>query len=131
METQMNARRVFAMGAMLLFSLSQAAERAKPETAEPRPLIGNYQVYSRSLADMQPATPTDRNISFQFEGKTAKDLFHYIGPDVKKGKACTSDPDYRERRRGDLSCVYWKDTGYRCFLGLDLRSGKSNNGGIC
>lgn len=127
----MNARHVFAIGALLLFSLSQAAEKAKPETAAPRPLIGNYQVYGGSQSDMLPPTPTDRNLSFVFEGKTAKDLFNYIGPDVKREKACTPNPDYRERRRGDLFCSYWKDSGYRCFLGLDLRSGKSNNGGIC
>lgn len=127
----MNASQVFAIGALLLFSRSHAAEKAKPDTAAPRPLNGNYQVYGGSLSDMLPPTPTDRNLTFQFEGKTAKDFFDYIGPDVKKEKACTSDPDYRERRRGDLLCAYWKDSGYRCFLGLDLRSGKSSNGSIC
>jgi hypothetical protein len=80
---------------------------------------------------MRPPTPTDKNLSLRFEGQTAKDLFENIGPDVKKAKACTDDPDYRERHRGDLTCVYWKSSGYRCLLGLDLRSGKSINGGIC
>ncbi|HWW73705.1 MAG TPA: hypothetical protein VN089_27515 [Duganella sp.] len=127
----MNPRQVFAIGVLLLFSLSQAADKTKPETAEPRPLIGNYQVYGGSLSDMLPPTPADRNLAFEFQGQTAKDLFEYIGPDVKKGKACTDNPDYRERRRGDLHCVYWKTSGYRCFLGLDLRLGKSTNGSIC
>lgn len=127
----MNPRRAFLVGALSLLSLSHAAEKTKQETAEPRPLIGKYQVYGGSLSDMLPPTPNDRNLAFRFEGQTAKDLFEYLGPDVKKEKACTDDPDYRERRRGDLHCVHWKASGYRCFLGLDLRSGKSNNGSVC
>lgn len=127
----MNTRQVFLVGALVLVSLAQAAEKTKQETAEPRPLIGNYQVYGGSLSDMLPPTPKDRNLAFRFEGQTAKDLFEYIGPDVKKEKACTDDPDYRERRKGHLHCVYWRASGYRCFLGLDLRTGKSDYGSVC
>jgi hypothetical protein len=126
----MIARRVSALAALAL-SMATAAEKAKPETAEPRPLQGNYQVYGGSLADMLPPTPQDRNLAFRFEGKTARDMFDYIGPDVRKEKACSDDPSYRERRRGDLFCVYWKDSGYRCFLGLNLQTGKSDIGGVC
>ena len=127
----MNPRQAFALGGLLLCSLPHAAEKTKPETAQARPLIGNYQVYGGSVADMLPPTPADRNLAFRFEGQTAKDLFDYIGPDVKKTKACTDNPDYRERRRGNLHCVYWKTSGYRCFLGLDLRTGETANGSTC
>jgi hypothetical protein len=127
----MNAREVIILALLAVLPLAQAAEKAKQETAEPRPLQGDYQVYGGTLGDMLPPTPKDRNLAFHFEGQTATDLFGYIGPDEKKTKACTDDPEYRERRRGHLSCVYWKDSGYRCFLGLDLRTGKSDYGGIC
>ncbi len=127
----MNARQVLAICMLPLCSLSQATDTTKPETGQARPLIGNYLIYGGSVADMRPPTPADRNLSLRFEGQTAKDLFENIGPDVKKAKACTDDPDYRERRRGDLTCVYWKSSGYRCLLGLDLRSGKSIIGGTC
>jgi hypothetical protein len=127
----MKPRRAFLVAALSLLSLSQAAENPTQETAEPRLLMGKYQVYGGSLSDMLPPTPNDRSVAFRFEGQTAKDLFEYLGPDVKKKKACTDDPEYRERRRGDLHCVHWKASGYRCFLGLDLRSGKSKNGSVC
>jgi hypothetical protein len=128
----MNAHEVRLMLAFLaLLPLAHASDEGKQETAEPRPLQGDYQVYGGSLGDMLPPRPKDRNLVFHFEGQTAKDLFDYIGPDVKKSRACTDDSGYRERRRGHLFCVYWKDNGYRCFLGLDLRTGKSNYGGIC
>jgi hypothetical protein len=127
----MRTHHVFALAAFALLSLTAAAEKSKPETAEPRPLRGDYQVYGGSLGDMLPPTPRDRSLAFHFEGQTARDLFDYIGPDVKKERACSDDPAYRERRRGDLLCVYWKDKGYRCFLGLNLQTGKSENGGIC
>lgn len=114
-----------------LAPLAQAAEQAKHEPGAPRPVQGSYHVYGGTLGDPLPPTPNDKNLAFVFEGQTAKDLFNYIGPDIKRDKACTDDPDYRERRRGHLFCVYWKDSGYRCFLGLDLRIGKSDHGGTC
>jgi hypothetical protein len=119
------------VGVLGLFSVAQAAEQIKQEPGASRPLHGSYYRYGGTLGDPAPPTPNDKNLSFVFEGQTAKDLFGYIGPDVKPQKACTDDPEYRERRRGHLFCVYWKKTGYRCFLGLDLRTGRSDHGGIC
>jgi hypothetical protein len=127
----MNGRRAVAAAALLLLTPGRAAEKATQETAAPRPLTGVYQVYGGSLADMLPPAPKDRNLLVRFEGKTARDLFEYIGPDRKKDAACTDDPDYRERRRGDLTCTYWKSSGYSCLLGLNLKTGKSENGAIC
>lgn len=127
----MKARDVIMLALCAALPLAQAGDKIKQETAEPRPLQGDYQVYGGSLGDKLPPTPRDRNLAFHFEGQTAKDLFYYIGPDVKKSSACTDDPEYRERRKGHLLCVYWEDSGYRCFLGLDLRTGKSDFGGIC
>lgn len=127
----MNARQVFVICVFPLCSLSQAGDTTKPETGLARPLIGNYQFYGGSVADMRSPTPTDKNLAFRFEGRTAKDLYDSIGPDVKKQKACTDDPDYRERRRGHLNCVYWKGSGYRCLLGLDLRTGEAANASTC
>jgi hypothetical protein len=126
----MNANLLCLVGTLAVFSLATAAEK-KPETAQPRPLSGNYQVYGGSLSEMRPPTPNNRNVSFGFTGQTAKDLFSYIGPDLKKEKSCSGDPDYRERRRGHLHCVYTKENGYACYLGLDLRTGRSDYGSIC
>lgn len=127
----MTPRGAAAAGVLAIATLARAGEPARVESAEPRPLTGNYQVYGGSLADMVPPTAGDRNLAFRFVGQTAQDLSSYVGPDVKRAQACTDAPDYRERRRGHLHCVYWRKTGYRCFLGLDLKTGKSGNGSIC
>lgn len=127
---QMNTRLLFAVASIALASLAFAAEQQE-ESAEPRPLSGDYQVYGGSLAEMRPPTTNDRNVSFEFSGKTARDLFNYIGPDMKKGDSCSDAQDYRERRRGDLHCVHTKKEGYSCYLGLNLRTGKSEVGSIC
>ncbi|NRR32665.1 hypothetical protein HSX11_21075 [Oxalobacteraceae bacterium] len=126
----MNANIVCMLGAVAFIALANAAEK-KEESAEPRTLSGTYQVYGGSLAEMLPPTPNDRNVSFRFKGQTAKDLFNSIGPDVKKENACSGDPDYRERSRGHLHCAFTKNNGYSCYLGLDLRTGKSDVGSIC
>ena len=123
--------RPLTLAACAMAAISAVGAQNRAETAEPRPLMGNYHVYGGSVADMVPPTPNDRQLAFRFEGQTAQDLFSYIGPDVKKAKACTDDPEYRERRRGHLHCVYWRKTGYRCFLGLDLKTGKSDYGSTC
>lgn len=94
-------------------------------------LKGDYYIYGGTLAEMTPPALQDRKVAFMFKGRLAKDLFDQIGPDVKKENACSSAPDYRERRRGDLDCVFTKDEGYACYLGLDVPSGKSTHGIIC
>lgn len=125
----MNARDVCIVGALALFSLAQAAEKKLEWTPEFKPFSGRYQVYSGSPSEKQPPTPSDKQASVVLTGRAAKDLFDQIGPDVKD--ACSSDPNYRERRKGHLDCSYTKENGYQCFLGIDLRTGKSTHGSIC
>ena len=126
----MSLRRIGILGACALMSLAQSAER-RVETAEAKALSGRYQMYGGSLAEMLPPTPNDRHVAFRFKGQAARDLFNGIGPDVRREHACSGDPDDRERRRGDLLCVDSKESGYTCLLGLDLRTGRSEAGGIC
>ena len=117
-------------GACALISLAQSVER-RVETAEAKTLSGRYQMYGGSLAEMLPPTPNDRHVSFRFKGQAGRDLFNGIGPDVRREHACSGDPGFRERRRGHLLCVYSKGSAYACLLGLDLRTGKSETGGVC
>lgn len=127
----MNARLVCAVSALALFSLAQAAEKKQEEWYGAKPLKGNYQVYGGTLSEMLPPTPKDRKVSFRFTGPFAKDLFNQIGPDVKRADSCSSAADFRERRRGDLDCIYTKGDGYICYFGLDVRTGKSTYGALC
>ncbi len=127
----MNARTVGIIVALALSSLVQAAEKKGEDWYGPKPLEGDYQVYGGTLSEKLPPTPKDRKVAFMFKGQFAKDLFNQIGPDVKKDDACSSAADYRERRRGDVDCVYTKDSGYSCYFGLDVPTGKSTYGSIC
>jgi hypothetical protein len=115
---------------LTLSSTVQADEKAQPtQDGRPKPLKGDYQIYGGNLGDMQPPTAKDRKVSFMFKGPLAKELFGHIGPDDTK--ACGAGPEHRERNRGDLSCVWAKDDGYTCYLGLDVPTGKSTHGAIC
>jgi hypothetical protein len=115
----------------VLCSLAQSAEKKEEGRYGATPLKGDYYMYGGTLSEMTPPTQKDRKVSFMFTGQLAKDLFNQIGPDVKKVDACSSAADYRERRRGDLSCVYTKDGGYSCSFGLNVDSGKGTYGSIC
>lgn len=118
--------------ACLVFSSSaQMAVETSGPSAQPKSVAGTYQIYGGSLADLQPPTAGDAHVSFRFKGQSARDLFQSIGPDIKKQDACSSAPDYRERRRGHLLCVHANNDGYSCYLGLDLRKGKSDFGAVC
>ena len=116
---------------MLSFHIACALAADITPSNAPRPLRGNYQLYGGTLSEMLPPTPSDKKVAFMVTGAAAKDLFLQIGPDVAKEKACSEAKDYRERRRGDLSCVHMKGAEYSCYFGLDLKTGKGIHGAIC
>ena len=127
----MNTRTAGIVVALAFISLAQAADKKEADWYAPAPLKGDYQVYGGTLSEKLPPTPKDRKVAFMFKGPFAKDLFNQIGPDVKKADACSSAASYRERRRGDVDCVYTKDNGYSCYFGIDVLTGKSMYGAIC
>ena len=118
------------MSARLLASmlLICSAAAAVPWNSAPQPVNGSYQMYGGELDDMKPPTGKDRKVSFMFSGPLAREMFDSIGPDLKA--ACSDAPDYRERRRADLSCTRYRGE-YRCYVGLNIVSGKSTVGSIC
>jgi hypothetical protein len=118
------------VAAFALSAPSHAAEQKQQQwDGRPKPLSGEYQVYGGSLSEPLPPTRTDRKVSFRLKGPLAKELFNQIGPDTKD--ACSDASDYRERRKGDLSCTYTKDDGHACYFGLDVATGKGTYGSIC
>lgn len=106
--------------AMALAGLAQAA---------PKPLNADYVIYSGDLGEQMPPTKTDRKISINVTGQPAKDIFDSLGPDVKA--ECTTGKGERERRKGTVWCFYLPRSGYECYFGFDLRTGKSIDGGEC
>ena len=122
--------RLLILATFLLHIVSVMAADTSP-SGKPKPLRGDYQIYGGTLSEMLPPTPSDKKVAFMVTGPAAKDLFLQIGPDVAKENACSEAKDYRERRRGDLSCVHMKSAGYSCYFGLDLKTGKGMHGAIC
>lgn len=112
-------------------SFANATDMPPTATDEPQPIRGHYQMYGGDFAELLPPAPGDTKLAITVKGSLAKELFAQIGPSVKKIDACSSDADYKERRRGNLSCIYTKKDGHTCYFGLDLNTGKSTNGAIC
>lgn len=124
----MKLRVAYLIGAFLLLPLAQAAEKEEGRFMA-TPLKGDYYVYGGSIGDKTPPTPKDRKLSLILTGPLAKELFDHIGMDVKD--ACGAGPGRRERSRGDLVCLWTKEYGYSCYVGLDVRTGKSMAGVTC
>lgn len=125
----MYARTMSCVLAVALSSTANAESGKEERRFGAKPLKGDYYVYGGTLGEMTPPTAKDRKISIMFTGAFAKDLFRDIGPDLKN--ACSSDGGYRERRKGDLICTYTKIDGHECYIGINVRNGKSMIGSIC
>ena len=125
----MNLRLLILAVSLFHIASVMAADTSQPGT--PKPLRGDYQIYGGTLSEMLPPTSNDKKVAFMVTGPAAKDLFLQIGPDVARENACSAAKDYRERRRGDLSCVHMKSEGYSCYFGIDLKTGRGMYGAIC
>jgi len=89
-------------------------------------------IYSGSLGESEPPKARNNNVSLLIEGQLAKELFNAIGSDQQQ--ACGASTGVRIRERGDISCSFdraLKSDSYTCYLGLNLKTGKSMEGAIC
>ena len=92
----------------------------------------SYLMYSGSIDEKAPPRAGSQKISLMIEGPLAKDLFDSLGADRKR--ACGASTGVRIRQRGDVTCAYdheVKPDPYTCFIGLDLKTGKSMPGETC
>jgi hypothetical protein len=97
--------------------------------AVPKPLKADYVIYSGDLGEQMPPTKNDRKISINVTGQPAKEIFDSIWPDIKA--ECNTEKGGRERRKDNVWCFYLPGSGYECYFGFDLRTGKSIDGGEC
>ncbi len=96
------------------------------------PLKASYMLYSGDLGEKGPAKPTDTKLSVMVEGQLAQEMFNALGADQKD--ACAASETVRFRQRGDVSCTFDKESKtfpYTCYIGLNLKNGKSIPGAIC
>jgi hypothetical protein len=95
-----------------------------------QPLQGaTYKIFSGdTVAYSEAPTAKDRKLSLVVRGQAAKEIFDSIGPDERD--MCSTAKGDRERNKGAVQCMYTaKDAydptvSYRCWIGVDLRSGK-------
>lgn len=122
-------KRTFVGGiaAVMLFSLAYAAEG--DWTWEFRPLKATYSIYSGDLGERVAPTKNERKLAIAIEGDAAKEIFDSIYPDAKV--TCSDQPGERLRSKGKVACIYQPHTGYRCSLGVNLRTGESISGASC
>ena len=105
--------------ALALIASAQAA------TTEPK-LQGTYFLFSGTLGEQGPPTRTDAKISFQITGHLADEMYSRLGAKAQSD-ACTGG---MMRTLRDVVCVRaGRDT--TCYLGLDLKTGKTTSGVIC
>lgn len=116
---------VFAL-ALMPFTFTTAQE-LWPVPA--KPLKAQYNIYSGELHNAQPPTRTERKLAIEISGQAAKDIFASLYPDAKV--TCSGEPGERLRAKGELWCSFSPSSGYRCWLGYDLRAGKVIGGASC
>jgi hypothetical protein len=114
----------------IALSLAYAANPSSDPYGLWKPLQGAiYNVHSGIVSDRTPATASDRKLTVLVDGKSAKDIFDSIGPDLPE--TCTGERGDRMREKKGIHCSYTaqdkgsKDGPYRCWIGLDLRTGDS------
>lgn len=94
-----------------------------------KPINGQMAIYAGGLGDPIAPSAEDAKVSFHLQGKSARDLFERMGPDVKS--ECISDAKTRVRTKDRLECIRYSATDYSCYFGFDLKTGKSIGGSIC
>lgn len=120
---------IFVVGAALP-QLAGAGENEGQVLGNWDSLRASYLIHSGGATYPEPPTKEDRTLTVLFEGKAAKEVFDLIGPDSKE--KCSPEKRDRERNKKGISCVYTaklngpNDFHYRCWLGVDLRSGDAN-----
>lgn len=125
----MSARLLLAYASTFAFATSSAQDKAV-YAAPAKPLTAEYTIYSGALGDEQAPTREDRKLAIEVTGKAAKEIFDSLYPDVQ-GVSCSDEKGERLRRKGRVWCAYSPSGGYRCFLGVNLRTGESISGGSC
>ncbi|MGK5025324.1 hypothetical protein [Janthinobacterium sp. RB2R34] len=115
---------------VLLPTADATEKREHPiQSARTKPLQAEYTIYSGELGNEQAPSKSDRKLAIEINGPAAKDIFDSIYPDAKVN--CSGEQGERLRSKGNLWCSFLPGTGYRCFLGYDLRTGKDIPGASC
>lgn len=113
--------------AAAMSSLARAVDPSGDPSGLWKPLPAIYKIHSGIVADRTPPTVSERRLTVLVDGKAAKDVFNSIGPDFPE--TCSGEKGDRHRRKKGVVCSYTaqdegtKDGPYRCWIGVNLRTG--------
>jgi hypothetical protein len=113
----------------MMFSVGSHAQEKPVYPASAKPLKAEYTIYSGGLGDEQAPTKDERKLAIEISGQGAKEIFDSLYPDTKV--SCSGEKGERLRRKGHVWCSFLPASGYRCFIGFNLRTGDSIAGGTC
>ncbi|MTV39471.1 hypothetical protein GM676_18045 [Duganella radicis] len=95
-----------------------------------RPLRARYLIHSETATYPEAPTKADSVLTVVIDGQAAKELFDLVGPDSHP--TCSSENGDRDRRKKGVECSYTaklsdpKESHYRCWIGLNLRTGEGD-----
>jgi hypothetical protein len=120
---------ISACASVVMLSVASAADTSSDPSGLWKKFPAIYKIHSGSVADRTPPTSTDRMLTVLIDGKAAKEVFDSIGPDILD--MCSDEKGNRTRAKRGLYCSYDaklndpKDTPYRCWIGVNLRTGNT------
>lgn len=117
---------------LALLLSSSHAEAPKEWDGEYSAAKTRYLIYSGNLGEHESPKRGSKKVSILIEGQLARELFNSLGPDRKE--ACGASSGVRIRERGDITCSYHhaqKVAAFTCYVGLNLKTGKSMEGATC
>lgn len=121
--------------AAVALSIAHAADPSSDPSGLWKSFPAIYKIHSGSVADRTPPTAADRVLTVLIDGRAAKDVFDSIGPDVPK--MCSAEEGDRTRAKKGVYCTYDaklndpKDSHYRCWIGVNLRTGDTEQTVSC
>lgn len=111
-------------GAILSLGVVVVVASAAEWSGEWKPMKARYTIYSGELAEREAPTASQRTMTVAVEGPAAKEMFDSMAPDIHP--ICSQEKGDRERRKAGVNCIYSrKGSEYRCWIGLNLRTGES------
>lgn len=127
---RVNMRKLTLLIFVAVCQLAGAGETEKKshELNQWNPLQAEYKIHSGNTAYSELPTKSDRALTVHFQGEVAKQVFEQIGPDLKD--TCSDAKGDRERRKKGAFCMYHarlensENSHYRCWIGIDLRTGE-------
>ena len=94
------------------------------------PLQARFLIHSQTATYPEAPTKADRVLTMVIDGNAAKELFELNGPDARQ--TCSTEQGDRARRKKGIDCIYTardvtsRDGPYRCWIGLNLRTGEGD-----